>query len=85
MASAHVEVIRSVNHDFGNGYQLNFQWCEYQYDDGSPPERGYRFIWQVNGALKPTRGQALIPSAEIMFSLIARASSEGWFVACESD
>lgn len=65
-------------------WQLCFQWCTYHFDDGSPDQRGYRFIWRrPDGTLQPARGQARIPSAADLFALLRLASAEGWFGAME--
>jgi len=81
---SNVQVIHSVGEQFGD-CELLFQWCEYHYDDGSPAERGYRFIWRgPDGNLRPQRGQARIPDAAVLLRLLSRASADGWFVAAES-
>ena len=70
----HNEVIEGNE---GN-WRLCFQACTYHYDDESA-EDGYRFIWRTpEGALQPARGQARIPSATVLTSLIARAYLQGW-------
>jgi len=57
---------------------LCFQWCQYNYDDGSN-EHGYRIIWRrPNGNLQAARGQARIPSINILQQLINIAIQEGW-------
>jgi hypothetical protein len=44
-------------------WRLCFQWVTYRYEDGSPAQDGYRFIWRrPDGSLQPARGQARIPS-----------------------
>lgn len=60
------------------GWQLAFQWCRYVSQDDGACQYGYRFIWYQNGKMKPTRGQARIPSIGLMAELIDRAKSEGW-------
>jgi hypothetical protein len=68
-----------------NSWTLCFQWGSYNYDDGSPSELGYRFIWRrPDGHLQPARAQARIPSAAVMLTLIQRATEAGWFITCES-
>jgi hypothetical protein len=67
------------------GWQLCFQWVTYTHNNGTPSERGYRFIWRrPDGTLQPARGQARIPSAADLFELMQRATRDGWFVAVES-
>lgn len=61
------------------GARLCFQRAIYRYDDAAA-ETGYRFIWRrPNGRLQPARGQAIIPSARILRTLLRRAEEEGWF------
>ncbi len=61
------------------GARLCFQSAIYRYDDATP-ETGYRFIWRrPNGRLQPARGQARIPSGDILRTLLRRAQEEGWF------
>lgn len=61
---------------------LWFQWCRYVYDDGHEPELGYRFIWRRaegdGGGLQAARGQARIPSVDMIEHMIAKARKEGW-------
>ena len=59
-------------------WELSFQWCQYVYDDGSS-EYGYRFIWRRdNGSLQPARGQARLPSIQVIEDLISNAKAQGW-------
>lgn len=61
------------------GARLCFQFGTYRYDSGKT-EPGYRFIWRrPNGNLQPARGQARIPSADVMFTLLRKANDAGWF------
>ena len=61
-----------------DGWALCFQWCRYIYADKSV-EYGYRFIWRwPGGKLQAARGQARIPSIDLMNRLIAKARQEGW-------
>ncbi len=53
-----------------DGWDLCFQQCRYVYNDGSI-EEGYRFIWRdPNGKLRPQRGQARIPSLDVVCKLV---------------
>jgi hypothetical protein len=64
------------------GAQLGLQWCQYPFPSGA--QYGYRFIWRDDqGRLQPDRGQAIIPTAALMFELIQKATAEGWFVTAE--
>ncbi len=57
---------------------LCFQRCTYHYGDGST-SGGYRFIWRsAAGKLKPQRGQAMIPTAKLLFKLTDAAKAAGW-------
>jgi hypothetical protein len=60
---------------------LWFQWCRYLYDDGTI-QHGYRFIWRRpiadGGSLQAARGQARIPSVDILNKLVAKAVRDGW-------
>ena len=73
-----VQVINEITlHDESREYRLYFQWCLWVYDNGTS-QNGYRFIWRQNGNLKPTRGQARIPSTNDMLALISAAKTAGW-------
>lgn len=80
---ARVQVIKEVEHDFGNPDQwvLLLQWCLYIFDDGES-QKGYRFIWRRPKAegrsLQAARGQARIPSLKIAKALMKKAEQEGW-------
>lgn len=81
---AYVTVHNSISTDQimdsypADGWNLCFQYCTYNYDDGSK-EDGYRFIWKrPNGHLQAARGQARIPSIKIMEALMAAAQANGW-------
>lgn len=80
-----VSVIHNVQIDYPNAWSLCFQYGEYFYDDGSPPERGYRFMWKYEGRLRPQMGQARIPSREALERLIGMAQSAGWYGRMEED
>jgi hypothetical protein len=58
--------------------RLHLQWGYYVYEDGSPPQHGYRYMWSEDGRLKPLRGGARIPSWAFMQMLMRRAEEEGW-------
>ena len=64
--------------NYGNGWELCLQYCEYNYDNGNPSEKGYRFIYKENGNLKPQRAQARIPSFSHIHKLMAQAVEQGW-------
>ena len=79
-----VKVHHEVRGEPREGSQLCFQWVTYTFEDGSQ-ENGYRFIWRrPDGTMRPTRGQARIPSAADLFDLLQRATQAGWFVAAET-
>jgi len=81
---ANIEIIHEAR-ESGSNWNLCFQWCRYRYDDGSPDEMGYRFIWRdPDNNLRPQRGQAVIHNAAQMFRLINQAIQEGWFITCEN-
>lgn len=77
---AHIIIHNEVSDgSVGRDWCLCFQWCTYNYDDGST-EDGFRFIWRrPNGTLQAARGQARIPDSTILHRLINRARAEGWF------
>ncbi len=82
MANIKILENKNVKCTYGN-WKLCFQWVEYRYKNKAN-QRGYRFIWEnPDGNLKPYRGQARIPSAEILFDLLGKASKEGWFISSE--
>jgi len=60
---------------------LWFQWCRYIHDDGQI-QYGYRFVWKRlsfdDSAPHSPRGQARIPSIEVLERLVRQARSEGW-------
>lgn len=62
-------------------WDLCFQKCKYVYDDDSF-DYGYRFIYrdrQGSDKLLPQRGQARIPSLDVMNALSAVAKTiSGW-------
>ncbi len=74
-----VQVINEVSREEVEGsWNLCFQWCMYVYDNGKS-EHGYRFIWRrPDGSLQPARGQARLPSIEVIEKLIDKARSRNW-------
>jgi hypothetical protein len=69
--------LKETTNDAPGDWQLWFQWCRYELDDGT--QYGYRFIWRrPGGALQAARGQARIPSIEVGKALMDKAISEGW-------
>jgi hypothetical protein len=82
---AHVKILKEAQIGEEGNWKLCFQWVQYNYDDASP-QKGYRFIWRrPDGSLQASRGQARIPSASNMFTLISKASAEGWFIKVEDE
>jgi hypothetical protein len=76
--SGRVAIIHEVRLGKSENWQLCFQWCRYQYDDGSD-EYGYRFIWRRDdGSLQGARGQARIPSIDDLETLVTMAKNDGW-------
>ncbi len=81
--SASVKVYREVRRKvYDSDDELCFQWCEYRQRDESGnrwSEWGYRFMWRNTlGNLVAHRGQARIPSWEVLQELIQEADREGW-------
>ena len=78
MARNQVRVKHDVKIDYyGNGSDfLHLQWC--RFDLGERELWGYRFMWSRDGALRPLRGGARIPSMEAMKTLMSMADAEGW-------
>lgn len=80
MASARVHIHDEVRDHAADDWELCFQRVTFKYDDSSPAQDGYRFIWRrPNGTLQAARGQARIPDAATHDRLIQAAKSEGWF------
>lgn len=74
---ARVYVLKEARSRPAGEWQLCFQWCRYDLDDGI--RYGYRFIWRTpEGNLQATRGQARIPSLEDAKFLMDKAGEEGW-------
>ena len=80
-----VSIIKEVPKNINlSDSKLCFQWCRYQYDDGTN-ELGYRFIWRDDkNRLKPQRGQARIPSFIEMQNLLDEAKNDGWLGLIEN-
>ena len=75
---ARVTVIENVEKIFGSGWKLCFQWCIYNYSDGTQ-QRGYRFIWKrKDGSLQAARGQARLPNMALITELVEKAKKQGW-------
>lgn len=68
------------------GWHLCFQYCRYEYANGSEAN-GYRFIWErPNGSLQAVLGQARIPSIPDILFLVSEAIKGGWGeYLCEPD
>lgn len=83
---ANVRIIREVSNGKPKEWRLCFQWCEYNYEDGSPSEKGYRFIWRRDDdSLQAARGQARIPTLSDMNELIELAAYDGWLGSVENE
>lgn len=80
---ANVTILNEVSNGDTGDWRLCFQWCSYEYDDGST-QNGYRFIWRrPDDSLQPARGQARIPNASELLGLIHQATVAGWFITSE--
>lgn len=78
MAQSRVVVLNETKIGEPNEWNLCFQYCRYEYGDGTE-ENGYRFIWRrPNGNLQGARGQARIPSISDILLLTSKAMAEGW-------
>ena len=76
---ARVQIKNEVPKNRIEDWQLCFQKCIYNYDDGTK-EEGFRFIWRrPNGSLQAARGQARIPSKSDADYLLKQATEEGWY------
>jgi hypothetical protein len=75
MASTRIFVSQSVSEPV-NADELCFQRCTYLYDNGTKDD-GLRFIYRREGRLIAHRGQARIPSKQILLSLIDKAEKAG--------
>ncbi len=75
---ARVHVAKSTEKKFESGWTLCFQWCTYNYSDGGH-QNGYRFIWKrPDGTLQGARGQARLPSMDLIHAMLEQAKREGW-------
>lgn len=74
-----VIVLEEVSATRDDDWALCYQWCRYVYADKSR-EFGYRFIWRMPGSgnLQAARGQARLPSADLIRALLNRADEGGW-------
>ena len=79
MAQARVVILNEAKKGKADEWALCFQWCRYEYGDGSE-ENGYRFIYRKpnSGHLQGARGQARIPTIADILELIGIAIREGW-------
>ena len=78
MVQTRVVVLNGTKSSPANGWILCFQYCRYEYGNGTE-SNGYRFIWQKpDGKLQPARGQARIPSVSEILALTSNALLEGW-------
>ena len=76
---AHIEQHEEVFEKFANGWTLYFQKGTWHLDDGTT-EEGYRFIYRrPDGRLQAARGQARIPDAATLQSLVDKAKAAGWY------
>ena len=74
-----IRIIREVSTEWPGEWNLCFQWTQYIYDSKEIPQYGYRFIWRRNdGSLQPARGQARLPSMQLIEELIQKAKDQGW-------
>ena len=78
MNQTRVVVLNEVKKGESGGWNLCFQWCRYEFEDGIE-EMGYRFIWRrPDGSLQAARGQACIPSTADILELVSKAIRGGW-------
>lgn len=78
MAQSRVVVLNEATKGSADEWRLCFQWCRYEFADGTE-ENGYRFIWRrPSNALQGARGQARIPSLADILELTAEAVRQGW-------
>ncbi|MEQ8174128.1 MAG: hypothetical protein ABRQ26_03580 [Syntrophomonadaceae bacterium] len=78
MNQTRVVVLNEAKKGGTGGWNLCFQWCRYEFEDGME-EMGYRFIWRrPDGSLQAARGQAAIPSTADILELVGKAIREGW-------
>lgn len=73
-----VVILNEVKQHNNPAWCLCFQYCRYEFGDGTE-QNGYRFIWRrPDGSLQGARGQARIPSLADIQELNAKAIREGW-------
>jgi hypothetical protein len=78
MAQTRVVILNETKKGNPGEWRLCFQYCRYEYEDGTE-ENGYRFIWQrPDGTLQAARGQARIPSVADILLLVSEAIKGGW-------
>ena len=78
MAQTRVVVINEAKKGTDGGWVLCFQFCRYEYGNGTE-DNGYRFIWRrPDGSLQAARGQARIPSIADINEFTAIALRNGW-------
>ncbi|HHW31422.1 MAG TPA: hypothetical protein GXX20_07095 [Clostridiaceae bacterium] len=83
MAQTRVVVLNETKKGNPGEWTLCFQYCRYEYEDGTE-ENGYRFIWQrPDGTLQAARGQSRIPSIADILLLVSEAIKGGWGNHCE--
>ena len=76
---ARVQIKNEIPKNRIEDWQLCFQKCIYNYDDGTN-EEGFRFIWRrPTGSLQAARGQACIPSKSDADYLLKQATEERWY------
>lgn len=73
-----VVILNEVKQHNNSDWCLCFQYCRYEFGDGTE-QNGYRFIWRrPDGSLQGARGQARIPSLADIQELTAKSIREGW-------
>lgn len=83
MSGANIEIIHetTLKDDDPTEWTLWYQWCQYNYSNGTT-QHGYRFMWRTpredGGKLQPARGQARIPSSNMIIKLVANSMAAGW-------
>ncbi len=79
--AARVEIHEEIEDGPPGDWRLCFHRVTYHYNDGSPDEEGYRFMWRrPDGSLQAARGQARIPDLAALNRLTQRAITAGWLV-----
>ena len=73
-----LEEVRRWEKEAAGDWNLCFQYCKFNYDDGTF-EYGYRFIWRdAEDKLHAARGQSRIPKVSDALYLISKAMEQGW-------